>query len=103
MFIDMRNSDEFSIEFFNSSGRPPIYNNNAIMNWMCEIKRDIESFGKIAVIKTNSIVHQQSNTECGPYCMYFLYNRIKNVPFERFSTQRIPDADVTEFREHLFT
>jgi hypothetical protein len=103
VFIDMRNPEEFIIEFFNSSGRPPVYNGNAIMNWMCKIKRDMELMGHKATIKTNSLMHQQSNTECGPFCMYFLFNRIIGVPFEDFSTKRIPDQIVTDFRKHLFT
>jgi len=103
VFIDMRNEEEFTIEFFNSSGRQPTYNGNAIMNWMCKIKRDCELMGVKATIKTNSIAHQESHTECGAYVTYFIFNRIIGIPFEEFSTKRIPDQVVTDFRKHLFT
>jgi hypothetical protein len=103
VFVDMRNEEEFTIEFFNSSGRQPTYNGNAIMNWMCKIKRDCELMGVKATIKTNSIAHQESHTECGGYATYFIFNRIIGVPFEEFSTKRIPDQVVTDFRKHLFT
>jgi hypothetical protein len=102
VFIDMRNDQDWTIEFFNSSGNPPAI---SVIEWMMKIEMRMKKYKPNIHIKqviVSRIVHQKSRTECGPYCLYFIFNRLNGVPYQEFSNSPIPDEKVTEFRKHLF-
>ena len=46
----------------------------------------------------NTIRHQQKDSECGMYCLYFHYACLLNLPMDR----RIPDDEMNAFRNLLF-
>ena len=52
--------------------------------------------------KHNINEHQQYNTECGMYCIYFLTKLVKGVSFERVVNTITHDKVVAEFRKHTF-
>ena len=110
-FIDMRpapTSDEpWTVEFFNSSGNPPVTN---VVMWMLKVAGQLADAraaaggdpARVERVVVSKIKHQQSKSECGPYCMYYIWSRLKGKPWGRFSTTPVPDAKVTKFRAHLF-
>jgi Ulp1 protease family, C-terminal catalytic domain len=53
-------------------------------------------------IKCNNVQHQRSKTECGPYCIYFITERLKGRTFEQITTQIIRDETVKNFRGVIF-
>jgi hypothetical protein len=55
-------------------------------------------------MNNHGFTHQRSNTECGMYCLYFIVNCLtkKNINFELFKTERIPDKKMEEFRSIYF-
>ena len=46
----------------------------------------------------NTVKHQQKDTECGMYCLYFHYACLLNLPMDK----RIPDDTMNAFRNLLF-
>lgn len=49
------------------------------------------------------MVHQNSNTECGMYCLFFIINMVKNtLPIQYFKTKRIPDEEMIKYRNIYF-
>lgn len=101
LFVDFE-ARPCTLEYFNSSGnqmRP------SVLEWMIRTKNKIEDkLGfECQMITVSRIVHQKdSNTECGPYAMYYIYSRIHRVPYKVFNESRIPDAKMYEFRKVLF-
>ena len=102
VFVDKRSSP-WTIEYFNSSGNPPPYE---IIRWEFKTKTQMMSLkklpGDVEIIRVTSIQHQYSKTECGVYCLYYIFNRLKNRPYTLFSKNIVEDEDMLEFREHLF-
>lgn len=110
-FIDMRappkSNEPWSVEFFNSSGNPPV---TGVVMWMLKMAGSLSDArtsnggdpAKVERVVVSRVKHQQSNSECGPYCMYYIWSRLKGKPWKKFSTTPIPDAKVTKFRTHLF-
>lgn len=100
LFCDFR-STPYTIEYFNSSGNRPY---KQVDDWM----------NKTYIILTNANykvekkplvgnIHQKdSETECGPYSLYYIYNRLNGIKAERFQENRITDAQMLEFRNMMF-
>ena len=126
VFVDMREWP-WSVEYFNSSGRPPA---TAMVRWMertrmqlinrlgksvygfadtdnenhSENTRENHSEKTVFTVAVTSVMHQQSQTECGPYSLYYIRRRLEGAPYTDFMTSkfRIPDAAMVEFRRHMF-
>lgn len=103
LFCDQRKTDEWSIEFFNSSGNAPV---SAIVDWMIKMKSKFELFAplktKIKYTTVSEIVHQQSNTECGVYSLYYIWSRLNGIDYRYFKRNRITDSQMYEFRKEIF-
>lgn len=108
IFIDMRNEDVWTVEFYNSSGNNP----------STEIKRLMDSIVKNIYLCNskpyNTIVkdchvmnveHQKTDTECGVYCLFIIYCRCKNWSINNFTGsdgKLIPDKAMIDFRKLIF-
>jgi hypothetical protein len=100
LFCDFRVSP-FTVEYFNSSGNKPY---PQIQDWMAKTCAQIKQAG-YSVVKKPLVgtMHQiDSETECGPYSLYYIYNRVEGVPSDNFQGTRITDAQMLEFRKKLF-
>lgn len=111
IFVDMR-GPEWTIEFFNSAGDRP---QKSIVHWMNRTKEYLDIFiqnSQNAELTTNvptklvtvsSVDHQESNTECGLYTLFYIRCRLEYVPYSRFlEGAEIPDESMMEFRKHCF-
>jgi len=83
------------VAFFNSSGNMP---NFSIVQWMKKVKKETGC----DIIDTTGIQHQFSKTECGPYCLYFIWKLLNETPIHWFSKNRINDDTVLQFRKYVF-
>jgi hypothetical protein len=107
VFVDMRSEpgkgEPWSIEYFNSSGRPPP---KSVTNWMANVKDQLETAypdAKIDIHPVTDIAHQKSYTECGVYVLYYIRSRLDGVSWKEFSEWRVSDETMLEFRKHLFS
>jgi hypothetical protein len=105
LFVDIRN-DTWSIEYFNSSGNPP---HNNITKWQMKIKYEMLNLisknnldVSVEIVIASNIRHQQTNTECGNYALYYAYSRLNDISYSRFAEEVIPDSDMIKFRKVLF-
>lgn len=101
IFVDCRaKRGLWTVEYFNSSGNPP---NHDVNEWM-ETQRShlLKIHNNVESIAVTNIVHQQSNTECGMYVLYYIRSRLDGISYKHFLTKRIKDEDVTKFRKHTF-
>lgn len=99
VFVDNRNPI-CSIEYFNSAGNPPT---KAVTRWMAKAKKRIVSKGGAAeIVAVTDIDHQESQTECGVYTLYYVRRRLEGTPYTFFFDRLVPDDLMTEFRKHCF-
>jgi len=132
VFVDMRpepaGPDDWCVEYFNSAGRPPA---RPVIRWMERVRAQLVAvraqlvavraqlasdtagdtagdtqlpMGKVETRAVTSVAHQKSQTECGPYALYYIRRRLEGAPANDFAdpSRRVPDAVMEEFRQHLF-
>jgi hypothetical protein len=100
VFVDCRSID-WTIEFYNSTGRPPA---RSILRWMEKTYKDLKEYSGLEpqrVIVT-TVKHQQKNTECGVYALYYIRKRLEGESYTYFMKDRISDDEVSQFRLYLF-
>lgn len=106
VFVDLR-EDPWTLEFFNSSGNPPY---DEIRLWWAKNEIDLKKYVRekglnvdVERVRASDIVHQKSNTECGPYTLYYIYSRLTGIPHTYFKHNEIVDDVVTKFKKtHCF-
>tara|TARA_B110000263_G_C15266552_1_gene491395 strand:- start:158 stop:1273 length:1116 start_codon:yes stop_codon:yes gene_type:complete len=108
IFIDLRENDDWNVEFFNSSGNKPSRNINNLINciinnlYSCNLKPAVCNVNNINISKNE---HQKSNTECGLYSLFYIYNRLNKIPIQYFeynNYDRITDETMIKFRKYVF-
>jgi hypothetical protein len=88
------------IGFFDSYGYPPPKEIKAlIMRLKKQAKR---CMGIDLVYKCNTVQHQHQDTECGVYSLYFIYQCLRGLTFEKITQSIILDDDVNKFRDFFF-
>ena len=118
VFVDCR-APPWSVEYFNSAGNPP---SRAVTAWMERTRvrlgglwaREAPGAGRDGAgqsgaggapplsVAVTRVDHQQSQTECGLYALFYIRRRLEGTPFSFFFEQLVPDAAMTKFREHIF-
>ena len=117
VFVDCRSQKiedsigkPWTVEYFNSSGRPPP---KSMINWMERIRAQLSEYRSkreecrnavcdVITVSVTDMDHQQSETECGMYALFYIRRRLEGVPYSFFENQLIPDNAMTEFRQHVF-
>jgi hypothetical protein len=94
-------SDDFIIEYFNSSGELPM---KQITTWTAKVKVQWQSHFKKPInnVIVTRIVNQQDNWNCGSYSLYYIISRLSGVSYSYFKTKKIGDENMQEFRKFLF-
>jgi hypothetical protein len=112
IFCDFRGSgsqrEPYTLEYFNSSGNPP---RDPVLNWLNKTAKlvshhEFKSGAKkryCEKVISSTLRHQNSDTECGPYSLYYIWSRLNNEPITTFRTAPILDERMIEFRKHLFS
>lgn len=105
LFVDTTGRD-WTVEFFNSSGGPP---SPEWVNWLEKTRAGLEVIRAgpddktgVKIVRVSNTKHQRSRTECGVYSLFYVWARLSGVPIDYFSTTRIADELMFEFRQHLF-
>lgn len=103
VFVDCR-GPRWTVEYFNSTGNPPP---RPMVGWMERTRQHLAGHprapaGGVEAVAVTDVNHQESNTECGLYAMYYIRRRLEETPHEFFRRQVIPDAAMVAFRQHCF-
>lgn len=100
LFCDFR-KNPCTVEYFNSSGNKPV---KQIQEWLIKTGDNLNTNGYTSTVDILSgLVHQKdSETECGLYSIYYIWNRINGVPSQNFQKTRIPDAEMIKLRKQCF-
>jgi len=113
LFVDARPppGEPWTVEYFNSAGNPPP---KAIVKWMERTRDDLARYRAtlpgcedkkkcpVESISVTSVDHQDSQTECGVYTLYYIRRRLEGTSYKFFFEEFVPDAAMTAFRAHIF-
>lgn len=109
VFGDCRGENEWSVEYFNSAGNPPP---PPVTRWLENSAARLAEFraghprtygtGAVVPVPLTDMRHQDSQTECGLYALYYIRRRLEGAPYTEFRDARIPDEAMVEFRKHVF-
>ncbi len=123
IFGDMRGADDWTIEFFNSTGNVhrPVVNYLAIARKSMQVaaetlySRDRRTSSRHVgshadgghIPECRSVIvceveHQTGNSECGIYTLYYIWSRLLGEPYTSFMKKRISDTKVAQFRKFFF-
>lgn len=98
VFVDCR-GPEWTVEYFNSAGNPPP---RPMIDWLTRTSIHLSSRKPTSVVIVTDLDHQESQTECGLYAMYYIRRRLEGTPINFFFEYLVPDAAMTAFRQHVF-
>jgi hypothetical protein len=100
IYGDMSESP-LTIEYFNSSGEPPL---TEIDTWMKKTKHSLEKGLNKPVedIVVSKIQYQKDSHSCGAYSLYYILSRLSGSKVSDFKKNYINDELMHEFRKHLF-
>jgi len=103
IFGDMRGSSEWTVEFFNSTGKEYesfIKFTERAADQLRKYKPEINCKSVLATKKE----HQQSDSECGLYSLYYIYARlVLEKPYTMFDEITVTDINMFTFRKSLFS
>ena len=85
--------------YFDSNGNAPPKQVQKLMN---EIKNQGKQLGMDFTIYKNKIEHQQTQSECGMYSLYFIVEMLKDKDLAYFLDNKIDDAEVFKLRNKYF-
>lgn len=99
IFINLKEKP-YTLEYFNSSGRS-IY--PAITRLFNDQRNIIGNYLDTPKIVKNSLLHQtESNSECGVYSIYYIWQRLNGVKASVFNERKIDDQEMIDFRKNVF-
>jgi|UniRef100_A0A6C0IW71 hypothetical protein len=110
IFCDMSKKHRWTVEYFNSSGKP-ISAETGIRNIAIYLKDKFDTYCKkhkpdtyCEFIELCSTRQQYSKSECGGYILYILNARVQKpeIKPEEYKNYRIPDDAITIYRQVLF-
>ena len=99
------------MEYFNSAGRPPP---KPMIKWMERTAARLAEYRTskagpltpegvaVTTVAVTDVDHQESQTECGLYALFYIRRRLEGAPYKLFFEQLVPDAAMTAFRKHVF-
>jgi len=110
VFVDCRGrgGEPWTVEYFNSAGNPPP---RAVTRWsektrarLVEYRRQLPPAqqGEVLTVPVTDVDHQESQTECGLYALFYIRRRLEGTPYAFFLDRPIPDEAMTAFRAHVF-
>ena len=93
LFIDFRENG--TVEYFNSSGLPPL---EPVNRWMIEMSTNYKCKRVIA----SPFRYQNDNHSCGVYSLYYILSRAEGYSYQKFRNRKINDELMGNFRQFLF-
>jgi hypothetical protein len=103
VFVDCRDARAWSVEYFNSAGNPPP---KAMVGWMERQRARLADYAgaaaNVVAVPVTDMDHQESQTECGLYALFYIRRRLEGTPYQFFFEHRVADEAMTAFRTYVF-
>ena len=96
MFINIKK--KFIIYFDSNGNKPP----EEVNKFVDTIQTQGKQLGINFDYYKNTIEHQETESECGMYCLYFIIEMLKDKPENNFLKNKINDKEVFKLRNKYF-
>lgn len=96
MFVNIKKK---FIIYFDSNGNKPPSEVNKFLNTVISQGKQL---GIDFNYYENNIEHQETESECGMYCLYFIIEMLKDKPATHFLKHKINDKEVFKLRNKYF-
>jgi hypothetical protein len=94
--------DPWTLEYFNSSGNPPLQEFHGWLVSRCSyISKNTNKICKVIRVRNKQL--QFGDSECGVYCLFYIWCRLEGFSYKTFMNINIPDEIIQYFRKGLFT
>ena len=123
LFIDLRNNyNEWSIEYYDSTGHPPelmiveqmklikevldVFKKSAPSKWPAEERaffKDLKNISVDTIVPVHGSKAQMGETECGLYVLIYIRKRLEGISYNYFYNYTITDEALKMFRKTLFS
>jgi len=104
LFIDARHPERIDIEYFNSSGRPPLSEIETFLEkTRSELNNQFDGKRKIDVKYNQGIQLQEDGHSCGVWSLAYIWLRLEGVPQKWFNPSNIDDSIMHLLRKYFFT
>lgn len=90
------------VYFFDSYGKIGLPPKKEIQKFLNDHYEHIKKKGIKPTLKYNEMQHQKGGSECGVYSLYFIIQLLEGRTFEDINKERIPDKQMTDFRDKIF-
>jgi hypothetical protein len=103
MFIDLVgvNLSKPSIYYFDSA--TPVKNIDVLPGQILNLIETLQKQSNNKFdIYYNDIKHQHGTTECGVYCLHFLTEMLKGIPFDKYIDGNLTDKKIEKYRNVFF-
>ncbi len=94
-----KRGDNIQLEYFNSSGRPPLEEVQILLNRM---KSSVEQKWNTKIYYSTGINFQQDNHSCGVYCVAYIWFRLLGIPAQWFRAENFNDGLMHAMRKYVF-
>lgn len=106
VFLDFRNINHITLEYFNSSGNMM---SQEVHEFMIKYQKKVRKLlpqSECTIEAASNIQLQESQTECGVYSLVYIILRLEGTSLESFRkmirTNGLPDELMLKLRGHLF-
>lgn len=94
----------FGIYYYDSVTSPAHQDVKKFMNLVkSQVLRDHPRLGKRFELEFNKVQRQFKNTECGMFCITYLTQCVKNIPFKEICARMKKDDDINKIRNIVYT
>lgn len=97
------NLNNYGIYYYDSTASPP---EDRVVEFMAKVTKAIRESNKLIQVPLeileNKVQRQFKNTECGMFCIVFLTQCVKNIPFREICQRMRKDDAINGFRDELF-
>lgn len=102
MFVSLEKANPY-IGFFDSFAIcPPPQSVQRLINYINGFSQKLYSIPNAFKIECNMVRHQQANSECGVYSIYFIAESLKGKSFEQISGNIVLDEQMNQHRGEYF-
>lgn len=102
LFVDMRDINNITIEYFNSSGNPPLTETAAwLKKTLLLLEKEFPNSNVKQVIASTH-EHQKDEHSCGAYSTFYIISRVLGISYDYFAQNLATDSVMHKVRAGFF-
>ena len=108
LYGDMTSATEWTIEYFNSSSRKPYGDIEAWikrteMEMIAFLREQGQSKTPVTIVTAPIDYQKGEGNVCGVYCLIYIWQRLNEVPYDKYLRKKISNGHVLAFKKYMFS